>query len=135
MTGRAAQERANAREHFFHVEGLRHIIVGAGIEALHLLRPAVARGQNQHRRVLAAAAPGLQHGNPVHLRQAEIEDDRVIGFALAEIMRFLAVESLVDGIARLAQGGAKLAIEIGIVFDNEEAHGYPNIGRDPMNGS
>jgi hypothetical protein len=50
-------------------------------------------------------------------------------------MRLFPVEGLVHGIARLAQSGAKLAVEIGIVFDNEKAHGCPDIGPDRMNGS
>ena len=53
---RAAQQRADARQHFLHVEGLGHIVVGAGIEALHLVAPAVARGEDEHRHLLARRA-------------------------------------------------------------------------------
>ena len=49
VAGRAAQQRAHARQHFLEMEGLGDIIVGAGVEALHLVAPAVARGQHQHR--------------------------------------------------------------------------------------
>jgi hypothetical protein len=66
------------------MERLGDIIVGAGVEALHLVAPAVARGQDQHRHGAAGAAPFLQHRNAVHLRQADVEDDGVVGLALAE---------------------------------------------------
>ncbi|MCY1562495.1 hypothetical protein D9M68_999010 [compost metagenome] len=83
------------------MEGLGDIVVGAGINALHLVAPAVARGQQQHRRSLAGTAPFLEHGKPVHLRQADIQNDGVIGFGIAEEVAFLAIESHVDRITGL----------------------------------
>ena len=100
----AAQQRADAGQHFFHVERLGDIIVGAGIEARHLVAPAVARGEDEHRHLLAGAAPFFQHADAIEHRQAEIENHRVIGFGVAEEMAFLAVHGLVDHIARIGQG-------------------------------
>ena len=124
MPGGAAHQRADAGQHFFHVEGLGDIVVGAGIDALHLVAPAVARGQQQHRHGLAGAAPFLEHRQPVHLRQADIEHHRVVGFGVAEEVAFLAVERDVDRIAGLGQRFLELAIEIGVVFNDENAHRY-----------
>ena len=123
VTDRAAQQRPHARQHFLEMKRLGDIIVGAGVEALHLVAPAVARGQQQHRHGAAGAPPGLQHRNAVHLRQADIEDDRVVGLGLAEIMALLAVKGAVDHVAGLGQRRGKLAVEIGIVLDDEEPHG------------
>ena len=120
VADRAAQQRAHARQHFFHVEGLGHIIVGAGIEALDLVAPAVARGQHQHRHGAPGPPPGFQHRDAVHLRQADIEDHRVIGLGLAEIMPLLAVERAIDDITGVGQRGRELAVEVGIVLDHEE---------------
>ena len=123
VAGRAAQQRAHAREHFLEMKRLGDIIVGAGIEALHLVAPAVARGEHEHRHRAAGAAPGFQHRNAVHFRQTDIENDRVVGFQLAEIMALLAVEGAIDDIAGVGQRSGKLAIEIGVVLDHEEAQG------------
>ena len=90
-------------------------------QTLHLVAPAVARGENQNRHGAAGAAPGFQNRDTIHFRQADIENDGVVGFALAEIMPFLAVESAVDHIAGIGQRGGELPVEIGIVFDNEKA--------------
>jgi hypothetical protein len=49
VAGGAAQQRAHPRQHFLEMKRLGDIIVGAGIEALHLVAPAVARGEDQHR--------------------------------------------------------------------------------------
>jgi hypothetical protein len=45
MAGGATHERADAGQHFLDVERLGDVIVGAGIDALDLVGPAVAGGQ------------------------------------------------------------------------------------------
>ena len=122
VADRTAQQRPDARQHLLEMEGLRHIVVGAGVEALHLVAPAVARGEQQHRHGAAGAPPCLQHRDAVHLGQADVEDDGVIGLGLAEIMALLAVEGAVHHVAGIGQRGGELAVEIGIVLDHEEAH-------------
>jgi len=54
VADRAAQQRAHAGKHLLQMERLGDIIVGAGIEALHLVAPAVAGGEHEHRH----GAPG-----------------------------------------------------------------------------
>ena len=103
------------------MEGFCDIIVGAGVESLNLVAPAVARGENQDGHGAAIAPPGLQHGNAVHLRQADVQHDRVIRLAVAKEMSLLAVKRAIDHVAGVGQRGRKLAIEIGIVFDDEKA--------------
>ncbi len=100
-----------------------HVIVSACIEALNLVTPAVARSQHQHGHRAASATPCLKDGNAIHLRQTDVQNDRIVGFRFAQIVAFLAVESAVDDIAGVRQRGGKLTIEIWIVLDHEEAHG------------
>ena len=120
VAGGTAQQRADAREHLFEVERLGDVVVGARVEPLDLLAPAVARGEDQDRHGAAGAAPILQHRNAVRLGQADVEDHRVVGLGLAEILAFLAVEGAVDHVARVGQGGGELTVEVGIVLDDEE---------------
>ncbi len=107
VADRAAQQRAHAGEHFLEMKGLGDIIVGAGVEALYLVAPAVARGEHQHRHGAAGAAPGLQHRNAVHFRQADVEDDGVIGLAVAEEMALFAVEGAIDDVGRRRSARSK----------------------------
>ena len=100
---------------------LGDIVVGAGIETLHLVAPAIARGKDQYRHHTAVAAPCLQHRNAVHLRQADVEHDRVVGFAVAEKMPLLAIERAIDHISGVGQRRGQLTIEIGIIFNDEQA--------------
>ena len=55
-------------------------------------------------------------------RQAEIEDDGVIGLGIAEEMALLAVHGRVDDIAGIGQRRHELPVEIGIILDDEQAH-------------
>ena len=123
MAGGAAQQGTQPRQHLFEMEGFCHVVVGAGVKALDLVAPAVARGEDEHWHHAAAAPPGFQHRNAVHLGQADVEDDGVVGLALAEIVTLLAIEGAVDHVAGIGERRRQLAIEIGIVLDDEETHG------------
>src|SRR5437762_5909815 len=72
MRGRRCRPRCST--HFPYTTLFR-----SGIEAGHLLAPAVARGEDEHRHGAARLPPARQHGKAVDQRQAEIEDDGVVG--------------------------------------------------------
>src|SRR5262245_42886857 len=129
VPGGAPQQRADARQHLLQVEGLGDVVVGAGVEALDLVAPAVAGGENEHRHGATGAAPGLEHRDAVHLGQADVEDDRVIGLALAEKVALLAVVGAIHHVARVRERGRELPVEIGIVLDHEETQGSGSSGR------
>ena len=105
------------------MEGLGDIIVGARIEPLHLVAPAVTRGQNEHRHLFLIAAPFLEHADAVQHGQAKVEDDCIIGLRLAQIVAFLAILGAVNHVACVGESGNKLTVQVGVVFDNEDAHG------------
>src|SRR4029077_5156004 len=121
VTGRAAQQRAHPREDLFEMKRLGDIVVGAGIETLHLVAPAIARREDQDRHGAPGAPPGFQHRDTILLRKADVEDDSVVGLALAEIMPLLAIEGAVYDVAGVGQRSCKLPVEIRIVFNNEKA--------------
>ncbi len=104
------------------MEGLGDVIIGACVETLHLVAPAVARGQDQDRHDAAGLAPVGENGNAVPFRQPEIEHDGVIGLRIAQKPAFLAIEGAIDGIAGKLQRRDDLAIEILVVLDHEQAH-------------
>src|SRR5262244_851496 len=97
------------------------VVVGASIEALNLIAPAVPRGEDQDRHGATGAAPRLQHREAIHLGQADVENHRIIGLAFAKKVALLAVERAIDHVARINERGRELPIEIGIVLDHEEA--------------
>ena len=130
--GAAAQKGTHAGQHFFHLERFDHIIIGTGVKARHLVAPAVTRRENQHRHLLAGAAPFFQDADAVQNRQAEVQDHRIIGFGFAEEVPLLAIHGLVDHIACIAEGGHNLPVQVGIVFNDKYAHSFPSqCGRQP----
>ncbi|MNZ72442.1 hypothetical protein D3C78_908210 [compost metagenome] len=125
MAGGAADERAHTGENLFDMERLGDVVIGAGVDARHLVAPAVAGGEDENRHGLAGRTPFFDDGNAIQLRQADIENDRVIGLGIAEIMPFLAVKCLIDNITGFFQRVGQLPIEIGIVLNNENTHYQP----------
>src|SRR6185312_576892 len=59
---RAADQRAQAGDQLFGLEGLGEIIVGPRVEAGHLVRPAVARGKHQDGHLTPFLPPAVEDG-------------------------------------------------------------------------
>ena len=125
MAGRAPDQGPEARQHLGHVEGLGHIVVGAGIESGNLLAPAIARGQDQDRHPPPGRPPALEHADAVDHGQPEIEHDRIIGLVRPEIVALLAIGREIDRIARLGQTLLELPGEIPIILDHQHPHRHP----------
>ena len=68
VAGGAAQQRADPRQHLLQMKRLCDVVVGAGVEALHLVAPAVARGEDQHR-----------HGAPLRRQASSTEMPSIFG--------------------------------------------------------
>ena len=127
VAGGAAQQSPQARQHFLHMEGFGDIVVGAGVDALDLVAPSIAGGQDQDGHRASALAPGFEDRDPVAFGQADVEHDRVVRLGVAAKPAFLAVERAVDRIARSLKSGRHLTVEIPIVLDNQKPHGSPAI--------
>src|SRR3546814_12723711 len=94
----------------------------AGVEPRHLVRPAVARGEDEHGKIALFLAPAVEHGQPVDLAQAEVEDRGVIILGRAEEMAVLAVGREIDGIAIAFERGLELGPQRRFVFDTHNPH-------------
>jgi hypothetical protein len=113
MATGAADQRTQSSQQFFHVERLGQVVVGTGVDAGHLLVPAVARGEDQHRHRAAGGPPLAQHGDAVELRQAEVEHHGVVGFAVAQVVGVDAVARGIDRVAGRARPSASCACRVG----------------------
>src|SRR5439155_20914832 len=69
----APQDRAYARHELLRVEGLRHVVVHAGLEGFDLLEILRTRGKREHRRVRVFAYLA-QEIEPVRVGKPEVED-------------------------------------------------------------
>ncbi len=118
----AAQQSTQAREQDLQLERLRQVIVGAGFESLqHVFGPA-ARGQHQHRHVVALGAQLLDDGEAVLAGQHHVEHDGVVARSIAEqaIERLLAVAVDLDLVAFGFEVEAQPVGEVRLVFDDQD---------------
>ena len=99
MSVSATNQSSEPGQELFRLERFREIVIGPGIDALHLLRPAPARRQDQDGHGPPGRSPPLEHRDPVHARQTEIENDRIVGLGVAQKVSLLAVARAVDGVA------------------------------------
>lgn len=119
---RTANQCPHARQDFFEAEWFRQVVVGAVIDAEHPFRPAAARRDDQHRRPDSVVAPSSQQREAVGARQAEIQKDGVVAFAVDEQVSASPVAGDIDRIRRLRQGRGQLIRDGPLIFHDEYAH-------------
>src|SRR5215218_2116147 len=76
LGGRSAKDRLHARDELPRVERLRHVVVGANLEADDLVDVLVARSQHEDRHVPALPHPAAEL-DPVDVGKHEVEDDEL----------------------------------------------------------
>ena len=119
LSCRASNEGTKACEQFLHAERLRHVIVGAAVDALNLFVPTSTGGQNEDRHRDAGCPPSLKDGKTVDFGKAEIQDRRVVRFSLSEEVCSLAVGGAIDRIAGTSNRLRELFAQAGFILDNQ----------------
>jgi hypothetical protein len=119
---RAPDERADAGNDFFDMKWFRDVIVRAGVDPLHLLVPAAARRQHEHRHRQTGASPAIEQTEAVDARQAEIEHDGVVALGLREKVAALAIRRDVHGVAGFAERRCHMLSQTRLVFDDQHSH-------------
>ncbi|MNL32302.1 hypothetical protein D3C87_1541460 [compost metagenome] len=118
----APQEGLDAREQFFQVEGLGHVVVGPDAKALDLLEGLATRRQHQHRGDVARPAQSPAQVEPAHPGQHEIEDDQVEGGLLVD-EQALGLHSVLDegdAVALELQIEHEPVGDMGLVLDEQD---------------
>jgi hypothetical protein len=113
---------AQPGKEFLDMERLGDIIVSAGVETLNLVAPPVAGRQNQHRHGAAGPPPFHEQGSAVLFGQAQIQDNGIVRFGVAQKPTFFAIEGAVDGVACPRKRGENLPIEVLVILDDEQPH-------------
>ncbi len=119
---RPSHQRLYPRHQLRHLERLGEVVVGTGIEPLNLLVQLAAGGQYQHRGIDPLAAPLLQHAQAIATRQAEIQDDGVIRFGLAEKAGLVAIVAKVGHETGQTQLFGQLARQGLLIFNYQNSH-------------
>ena len=94
-------------------ERLDQVVVGAGVEAGQLVVERVARGQHQHRRLLARLVAQLAADlQAVHAGQVEVEHDGVEVVDHGQVQAGDAVGGEIDGVAAVFQVVAEVGGDV-----------------------
>src|SRR5690606_35628889 len=101
---------------------LHHIVLGAGLHAVHPLLPLPARRENEDRGVPARLAPALEDGQTVYGRKSELADDRVSGVRVAPIPDRVAIALGLDEKAGRLESIAQRARDPFVVLGDQYAH-------------
>ena len=116
---------ADAGQDFLHVEGLGDVVVGAGVEARHLVAPAIAGGKDEDRHLAPGAPPFLENADAIHDGKADVEDDGIVRLGVAEKVAFLAVLGRVDRIAGVGECGHQLPVQVRVILNHQQSHAEP----------
>src|SRR6476661_6541890 len=84
------EERLDPAHQLAQAVRLRQVVVGAQLQPDHLVDFVVTGGQDEDRRLRAGGAEPPQHLEPVHPRQADVEDDEVRRLVRRELEALLA---------------------------------------------
>lgn len=71
-------QTADAGLQLRQMEGLCQIVVGAGVQPLHLVRHLAAGGEDQHRRLPVRLPQRPQHCHAVLFRQVQIQQHQIV---------------------------------------------------------
>ena len=122
--GTASQHGLDACQQFGKDEGFDQIVVGARAQTAHPVFHAVRRGQHDHRRVLVLPER-LQQREAVRARQHHVQENEVVVALDRHVAPVDAIGRDIDDVAALREPPAKMARELGVVFDDEDSHGMP----------
>ncbi len=103
-------------------EGLGHVVVGAEVEAAHLVFHTVGRGENEHRHGGAACAQLAQHLEARQPRQPQVENQQIEFAGLQRGVGAVAVGHLIDRITQSAQRAQQAVGQDPVIFGNQNAH-------------
>ena len=116
-------KRIEAHVHFLQRERLDQVVVGAGIEAGQLVLQRVARGQHQHRGLLARLVAQLAADfQAVHAGQVEIQHDRIEFVDHRQVQAGDAIGSEIDRVTAILQIVAEIGGDVRVVLDDQDAH-------------
>jgi exopolysaccharide production protein ExoY len=119
---RTAQERAQAGEELFEIEGLGEVIVGARIEAGDAVVDGAASGEHQDGGAKSGGTQFGANGVAVFHGDHHVEHDQIVVGYGCEVERLLAIGRDVDGVGLFAQAFGDEAGYPRFVFHQENSH-------------
>ena len=115
--------RPHPRDHFFDLERLGHVVVGAAVDALHLLVPAAPRREHEDGHGQAGGSPAAKQRQAVDPGQPEVQHDGVVAFGAGKKVRALAVAGDIHRVPGCPERRCQVIRQPRFVFDEQKLHG------------
>jgi hypothetical protein len=119
----AADEGLEAGVQLGEGEGLGEVVVAAGLQAADAVVELGAGTEDDDGQLVLLRAQGLDQRQPIELGEHEVNDGGRVVTLPGERKAIEAVGRVVHGKARLLQPAGDKGGELGIVLDDQDAHG------------
>jgi len=131
MEWAVAQMGAHAGQQFLDAKRFGHVVVGPGVESLHLGALVIANGEDQHG-CAAARADGAGDFNARHSRHHQVGHYQVGGPLLVDQQTLLGIVGGAHVVALRGERRAQHARDLRLVVDDQNSSRHPgpsSIGR------
>ncbi|MNH10501.1 hypothetical protein D3C79_699820 [compost metagenome] len=118
----AAQQGVQACLEFFELKRLDQVVVGTGGQALDLVLPVAAGGEDENGEGLVLAAQARDQLQPTDAGQAQVDDGQVEVVLPGLVQRLLGIGDRLDHMAAFAQAGVEVMAKQGFVLDHQQFH-------------
>jgi len=119
----APQQHLDARQQLGKGKGLDQVVVATGPQALHPVVHLAQGAEDDHRRLPAGTAQGLEDRQAIEGGQHAVEDDDVVVVLQCHEQAILAIAGLIGRVAVLFEPLGNEVGSVDVVFDDENAHG------------
>ena len=123
---RAPQLHADAREQLVERERLRHVVGGAELEALELRAQVAARGEDHDRQLRPLTVQLVEHSEPVHPREEQVEDDEIPFSGARERETVRPVVGRDDSVPLRLEAAPNERLNARLVLDQQDPHRSPS---------
>ncbi len=117
-----AQQRFQTGDQLLERERLHQIIVGAAAQPLHPILHAAAGGEHEHRQGILAVADLAQDGEPIVVRQAEIEHQGGVAGGRQRRARLVGSGQHIAVEARFTQAVGQQLGQLLVILDDQQSH-------------
>jgi len=118
----APDERSQAGKELAERERLDQVVIGAGVETSDPVFDSVTRREEEDRGPALARPQLATDREPIHAREHDVEDDRVVVVFERSGECLVPVVALIDGMAFLLKPSPDGASHLDLVFDQQDMH-------------
>src|SRR5690554_2271588 len=120
--GSAAYQGIQTGLQFLELEGLDHIVVGAGGQPLDLVLPVASGRQDEDGEAAIHAAQFADQVQSAHAGQSQIDNGNIMVVLLGAVQPLLRIGHCIDDMPQLRKTRRQVVTQQRLVFDQQQLH-------------